>query len=236
VKTRNILWLLPFVSFLGGYLFLQSQYKMQELDTPLLVGKQLREALVILAQHNISPHLLDEKEDPDLPEGTIVSQTPQANTKIKSNQSIYFIISRKPSKRPAPTCINTSLEQAKQELETKNLRYKYYYLPSNHPKDWCFAQNPGPGQLLEDSTVILYISDGNPKPVIMPNFKGKSLESIQDLLQRYPVSIEIVHHPRQLPGHQCITCIVSDQRPLAGSLITFDTQKTLPITLQVQPS
>jgi len=212
---------------------MQIIYHADELPTPALVGMQLPDAFTILSQHNLYPRILQTTEDADIPAGTILSQTPAPLTKIKPQQSVFLVIS-KPAPLPrAPNCINASKKTILKEAQARNIRVKTYHLPSVYPLDHCFAQYPSADQPVIDNTMIVYLSAGNRKQVILPNFKNLSVSQAQEHLINQPIALHPTH-TTPVPYHECTSCIIVDQRPLAGSLIALDDAKPLQLNLQVQ--
>lgn len=229
---RNFLWLLPFLSFFSGYFLLDRLYRSPDLETPTLVGLTMPEALGTLSNLNLNVRLLTTKEDDMLPEGTIISQNPTPAQKIKQNQSVHVVVSKKPIKLKAPLCINKPIKILESELATQKIRVKIFELHSAYPQGLCFAQYPETGNLLQENKIILYASSSLNKPIIMPNLKMKPIKDVLEFLSTYSVSVDIKHYPNIEENHQCQTCIVTDQRPLAGSLLTLDAQRPVHIQLQ----
>jgi len=94
--AQNIIWIFPFSSFFLGYFFLSAWYHVERVKTPSLVGTNLPHAFQTLSQHQLNPRLLAIKEDPDIEQGTILSQTPSAGHPIKPHQPVFLVISKKP--------------------------------------------------------------------------------------------------------------------------------------------
>lgn len=218
---KTYLWTLPFLAFLGGYFSLSYFYRVEELSAPLIVGKPLQEAFTILTTYNLNLRLLSEKEDPDLPEATILSQTPPANTKIKPNQAIFCTLSKKPKKQVAPRFTNQSVEQQDILLKQSEIPVKKYFLESPYPQGYCIAQSPATEEYVEDK-VILYISDSGPKRVLFPDLKNKSINQVKAFFEPYSINIEIVNRTQHDKSICDDTYIISEQRPLPGSLVFLD--------------
>ena len=228
---RNTLWTFPFLCFIGGYLLLDTFYN-KEIETPSLVGMSVGQAFTILSHKNLNARLLAYKEDSTLQEGTIISQIPAAVQKIKENQSVFLVVSSLPQKIKAPDLILKSPEIIKHMTKNDKLNLKFFRVHTNYPENQCFAQNPSPGQQLEGDTMIAYISAGMPKVVLIPNFKNKPVLPILELLQKQGITIDLIHTNAIDEHHACRNCIITDQRPLAGSIITLNS--TPPIHLQLQ--
>lgn len=231
---KKFLWTVPFICFLAGYIFLMKLYPIKEIKTPRVLGKTLQDACSLLAQHSLNARLVATKEDALLADGTIISQTPLANQKIKPNQTVFIVASKKPEKTYAANYTNKSISEIEQELTRKNIRAKIYFVPSNLQKDICIAQWPESGTPLEDNKIILYIGATNNKPHIIPNLKHRNALETVNFLKSNNVLIDVCntsYDPKE--NHLCPNCIIKDQRPLAGSILTFDTQKPLQMQLQI---
>lgn len=233
MNVKNYLWVLPFLSFLSGYYLFSLFYTVKIIQTPALIGTKLHDACKILSQHNLNLRVLAEKEDPDLPEGTILSQTPRAPIKIKQNQSVFCVISTKPKKPKTPILFNKDIAEHFVQLRNLGIRTKAYYLESSYPKNWCIAQLPGPNEQLEDNTIITYVSAGSHKPVIFPDVKHKPVQDVIEFFTSHNIPVDIIHRNQHIKeDHECTQCVVIDQRPLAGSIITLSDEKPLHVQLQ----
>jgi len=234
---KQLTWFIPFLCFLTGYYSMRFIYHTNQIETPSLIGMQLPDAFAILSAHNLYPRILQEREDSDLPAGTILSQTPAPQTQIKPQQSVFLIIS-KPAPLPrAPLCINASKKSIMTQTQARKIRAKFYALPSIYPIDHAFAQYPAANQIVND-TMIVYLSCGTRKPVILPNFKELTVQEAKEYLATHPITLSLTH-VRSAHGepsrttHDCSSCIILDQRPLPGSIIALDESKPLPLSLQV---
>ncbi|MFC1842702.1 PASTA domain-containing protein [Candidatus Dependentiae bacterium] len=232
-----VIWAAPFVSFLLGYLAIGKLFQPKTFSTPAIVGKKLQQAISILSDRKLNIRFLANKEEPDLPNNTILSQKPIAGREIKPNQAVYVVVSKKPHKVPCPHLINKHKDKIAKQLNPKNIRNRSYYLPSNYPTDHCIAQHPTSNTPLKKNNVITYLSQGNQKPVVFPNFKGKNLEKVLDFLKPYTnIAIKIVtpynnqNSKNTNPSAQDL--VISDQRPLAGSIVHLHNTNKLLVHLQ----
>lgn len=178
--------------------------------------------------------LLEEKEDACLPTGTIISQTPQAGHTIKPYQSLFVLVSKKPSRVHAPHCLHKTGSDVQSLLQSQNIRAKIYTLPSIYPKGLCFAQIPLPQEPIEDTMLTLYVSDGNKKPIIWPDFRQLLVSDVINFLNTHTIEATVVHEYLVPANHICTSCTITDQRPLVGSLIMLDPQKPCVVQLQVR--
>ncbi len=232
MKLSRILWLTPFLAFISGYIFISFISSAPVLKAPALVGQSLDKAALLLSQKNLNMRIIGHKDEPDLPEGTIVNQTPTAGSSIKEHQALYLVIARKPAPLQIPDLKNKTAPEAAKIVEGQSLHAKTISLPTDIQKQECLAQYPCPGMAATDQQVIIYTAQ-NQKPVIMPNFKRKSVDEVLSFLQLNGCTAEILHATPLQPGHQCTQCIVLDQRPMPGSLLVITSDKPLKVQLQI---
>jgi len=229
---KNYLFILPFVSCLCGYLLVGKLLQPTVFHTPSIIGKNILPAISTLSKHNLNIRIIDYKQDPDLPEGTILSQKPQSGRKIKPHQSVYVVLSKKPYRIPCPLLVGKDISSITQMLTNKNIRNKSYYLPSNHPENHCIAQYPSPSTELKKNNIITYLSQAYKKPVVLPDFRNKKLSKVRNFIKNYKnISVEIINSKN---SHICDdNYTVTDQRPLAGSIVNLHREKKLLVHLKV---
>jgi hypothetical protein len=232
INIKNYVWIAPFLSFTLGYMVMQHLFRTSDITTPHLVGKQVHEVLPLITKHKLNIRLMDHKEEADLPEGVILNQTPAAGTFIKPNQPLFIVTTKKPSVARAPNCVGASVDQLVQQLQTQGIRPRIYHLPHPYPEKTCFAQSPQPDESLEKNRLILYISAGNNKPIIWPDFTKLPLHYVIEFLDNYGIQPHIIN---DAPHKEYTNAeyIVTDQRPFAGTLLTLDDKKPLSVQLRV---
>lgn len=232
MRLSQILWLTPFISFITGYILVGLLYKNNVLIAPSLVGQSLDKALITLSSQNLNARIIAHKDEPDLPEGTILSQTPAPGKAIKENQALYLVIAQKPAPLQTPNLQEKTIEEAAKMVEAQSLHPKFYALPADEHSGKCIAQFPTPGMSPVDNTVIIYTAQQN-KPVIMPNLKNRSVDEIVSFLNLNGINPTLLHAQQIAPGHQCTHCLILDQRPLPGTLVIFSADKPLSVQLQI---
>ncbi len=232
MHIKNYLWLTPFFSFSLGYTIMQYIFHAPDIITPNCIGKHLHEILPTITECKLNIRLLDQKEEANIPEGIILNQTPEANTIIKPHQQLFLVTTKKPSCIKAPDCIGIAVDQLISHLDTTNINPRIYYLPHPYPEKICFAQSPQPQQSLEKNKLILYISSGNNKPIIWPDFTQHPLDQVIDFLDHCTIQPHIINDAlnKELTSAEYR---VKDQRPFAGTLVTLDEKKPLSVQLRI---
>ncbi len=221
-------WLAPFFTFLTGYYLASLFFSPPLITMPSLIGIPIQDAIVILSNNNLNARVLTQKEDDDLPVGTILGQTPYANQRIKAGQSVFLVISKKSVVPQMPSFLHKSPNEISSMLEQSQLITKQYTIECESPANLCIAQHPKPGAS-GDKINILYICVGQSPIVLLPSLKNRSCSQTVEFFKQYNIPCSIIHAQKIPADHTCKNCMVIDQKPMAGSLINLKQ----PITIQL---
>lgn len=223
-------WVLPFIAFLGGYLFLARLMRSEQVTVPSLVGVSLAQGMKMLAAAQLTAQVLEEQHNPDVQPTTIIEQTPTSGKKVRAGQTVYLVITAAPQGAVAPSLYDAPVESLANygsEVKIENIM-----LESAYPKDKICAQFPLPGtELQRDQKLITYSSCGLTSRRLLPDVRGRAVPDVIEFFKEYGVQYTL-YHSKNSPEHVCSErCIVSDQRPLAGTIV--DLSKPLLIHLQI---
>lgn len=204
---------------------MRSLFHVKEFPAPSIVGSPLQQAFITLSNHNLSMRLTDQKIDPDIPDGTILSQTPAAGQLVKPRQTVFVTIACQPQLTHAPDCIGKDYDTIMKLMQEMGIKLKYYYLPSSYPTNSCIGQSPRAGQQLSKEGMIIYLAKEREYQFIWPNFIGKPLAHALSFLEQHQITPQVTIDPMAVDYDQLI---VADQRPLAGSIVAMEKHQ-LPI-------
>ncbi len=218
--VRSLVWILPFFSFLAGYQFLRFISHTEVVPVPSVVGLHMHDAIKMLSANRLNVRILAEKEDADVPKGIIISQTPHAGKVVKPHQSIFLVITRKPPMPKAPSFFGLSRRQAMVKARQIGIQVKTYQIDSLQPEGTIIAQNRQTGEELADKSMILYYSGGTTPMRIIPSLRGRTVEEVRIFFKPYGISV-VARHLDMDTEHICSSCIIIDQRPLAGMLVNL---------------
>lgn len=227
----SLLWILPFGGFVVGYFATNHFLCSGQLTTPNIIGKPLAEAIFVLSNNKLGMRLLMQQENVTVPEGTILDQVPKPLQKIRPHQNVFVTISTKKQLSYAFDSWSKQYQDALDLAAQKKIEVEAFFLHSQYPSGMCIAQSPAVGQQLEKNKIIVYISSGEKKLSIMPDFRGLFLTDIQADLANYDVRAEIFHVDQQLTDHTCSSCKIIDQQPTPGSIV--DRSKSLHVQFSV---
>lgn len=224
--------LLPFVGCLGGYLISGYFIQKTEIVTPLVIGKSLLQSVEILSHERLGVRLLTQKEDPSLPEATVIDQLPKPGQLIRPNQNVFVTTSTKQPPQSAPDWWGKRIKDLMPILEKQGLQVALVDLSSSYPQGMCIAQVPTAGQPLQGKSVRLYVSMGLPLLAVMPSFNGLTIIAFEKLLEKKDMRVEYIHETTIADSHVCADCIITEQHPVAGAII--DLSRTLDVQVQVR--
>lgn len=224
-KLRTILlsffWLVPFLSFIGGYQLVRFLTHAETVYVPSVVGLHLNDAIRLLSADRLNVRILAEKEDPDLHEGMILSQTPEQGQMVKPHQSIFLVITRKPLRPLAPKLRGLTCSQAARKARNDKLRLKSYTLESPVPQGRVIAQSVMPGREVKGNDVTIYCSEGTTQLRIFPDVKGRSVDEVKSFFGLYDIPVRVT-------GDQ--SAPIKEQIPLAGTIIDVSKPLVVEVT------
>jgi hypothetical protein len=227
---RDFYWITPFMCFILGYQFFSFFFYQSVIQTPIIVGKTLPEAACLLSKNNLNMRMITEQEDPDIPAGTIISQMPQAHSAIKPQQTVFFVLSKKPFQPRIPDIRGKTFLDYSKKLRDLKIRYHTFYVQSDQPEGTCLAQIPALEEEISSSGAILYVASQEADALLFPSCKGKSISEVKQFLEKYNIPVNVYHTYETTAHHTCKQCVVFEQKPLAGSFVSLKD----PFTVQLK--
>lgn len=221
---------IPFLGFLLGYFVTHWLMQKDEVVTPNVIGKSLQESVGVLSRNNLSVRLLHEQEDAVLPEGTVLDQIPKPYLKVKPNQNVFVTVSKKESLMQVPDFYGHQHDEVVAAAERRGIELKSFFVASKLPKGRCIAHQPQAGAVFDRKRMTAYFSAGQSSVCVLPSFKDQPVKEVEEFLKLNNIGIDVLHDHGVPSDHQCSSCRVIDQRPLAGSIVDL----TRKITVQVQ--
>lgn len=183
---------------------------------PNVTGCQLAQATKICSTHRLRIEIIQSNEDPELPDGTIIHQTPAAGHQIKERQTVFIAVTHKPTGLLMPSFIGMSREEINTICSQLNLKPKFHILSYPYPIDRCFCQWPSTERPLTDKTVICYLAAEEENVALWPNFKGQEYSGVTATLgeQGIKTRLNLVPKPN-------LSYYIVDQLPKAGATINL---------------
>lgn len=230
---KRFFWFLPFLCFLIGYYAIFFVTRIKVLEAPTLIGLSMQDAVLLLSERQLNARILAQKEDADIPEGTVLKQIPRPGQKIKPHQPVFLVVAKGQEKLTVPDLLGRPIEVAQSLLKKESIRLKQFAVTSYEPVGQVIGQWPRAGQELEEPMVLLYVSAGATRQLsIFPDLKGARALNCKAFLEEFGSEIEIVPASGRDQHVALQNAVVKDHKPLAGSLV--DLTKPLHVRLSVE--
>ena len=170
--------------FTGAFLSFGKFWSSEEIVVPDVTGKQMALAKQILESKKLRVEVA-ETYDADVPAGEVVSQTPEAGTKVKEDRLVTIYVSKGGEEMSMPDLRSLTRESAEERLEKLGLKIgsvteRY----SDEKKGTVISQDPRAGSKIhKGQTVDLVISKGEKEDKSsVPDVTGASLDSARSAL------------------------------------------------------
>lgn len=230
-KNRlSFIWLVPFGGFAIGYILATLFFSGRSVEVPELVGLTLVQGATRASVCQLSIRVIAEKEDCDLPAGTIISQKPLAHQTAKTQQVVYVAISKCPEAKKTPSLLGITHEQATQELAKESI--KSHLVPIGIPAtpNTVIAQYPTAQEPLHEPVLLYY---AQPKPInyIFPDCINRPLPEVLEFLAKHELKAAVTYQKPQQPSR---AYRILQQRPLPGTIISFDPAQATVVQLLVE--
>ncbi len=187
-----------------------------EINVPDVTNKPMDTAIRTLEAVNLKSDIVNQN-DPEVPAGTVISQKPEANEKIKENRRVTLYVSIGPKMALVPDVRQKDLEAAKIDLENAGFKVDTSESYSDEVvKDAVISQVPEANQKVAvGSTVTIEISKGKePKYVIVPNVIGLSLADAKQKIEAAGLTLN--QQLAQEESTEYASGIVTKQDPQSG--------------------
>lgn len=195
VKSKKFIALLVVILlagfFTGAFLSFGKFWSTKEIVVPNVVGQSMSEAKSTLQNSKLRVEV-QQVYSKSAPEGTVVSQTPQAGTKVKEERLITIYVSKGAKTISMIDVMNTNKNDAQDQLIKAGFRIgKITQEYSSSPQGTVLRQNPLPGTDVQSgATVDLVISKGQQiKTVSVPNVVGKLKATAEDEIQKAGLTV-----------------------------------------------
>ncbi|MFQ5835422.1 MAG: PASTA domain-containing protein [bacterium] len=216
-----------FVSLVGlsigiGFLTLRVLVPSKTIEVPSIAGKEIKEAAIILSEMDLALKIVDQEYSLQVPGGVIISQFPSPGTRVHKNRDIEVVVSEGRKVLSAPSLPGKRVREAKVYLSQRGLKFRdLSYVYAEVPRGVIIAQDP-PAQTninpREGISILVSLGKRN-SHFYMPNFVGKRVEEVKDLLEKVPLKIGKI---KESPSSNEEGVILS-QSPLPGSRIDSET-------------
>ncbi len=164
----------------------ENYYYVEEVDVPELIGLTEQRAEELLEQKGLNIVIKERAYDKEYEKGTIISQDPEEDAKVKKGTDVKVVVSMGPSTILVPKITSLTERDAIILLKQKGLIPGKIENEHNNsiPENYVFEQNPKEGISVEEGTSIDFKISKGPKDTKtkVPVLIGQSLNEVEDFL------------------------------------------------------
>ena len=163
----------------------------KEIEAPDFKNMTLEEAQLAAEEYDIKVKKGDEVVSEDVEKGRIVSQDPEAGSKIKTGSTIRVNISKGLGDGDVPDLTGKKQDELASYLEAAGFKMgSVTTQASDEPEGTVLSQDPKPGSTAEKGTAInVVVSDGSKAKAVVPYLVGKTLGDAQSALLNAGLSV-----------------------------------------------
>ena len=225
-KTKKFMLGAVFVLFVGfavgAFLSFGKFLRAAEVEVPDVVGRQMTLAAQLLEAHKLRVNI-EEAYDEKVPSGQVVSQSPEAGSRVKEERVVTIRVSRGGEELTMPDVKGLSRQAAEDKLSKMGLKVnRVYEKDAASDTGTILEQEPAPGtKIVKGSGVDLTISKGKQiKTVRVPDYTGGTVEAARTGLVSIRLKVGAV--TRQ-PSKQAAGTILQ-QNPAGGASVEEGTE------------
>ena len=218
--VRGTLLLVVLVIFISGVVAVYTVFfnPADDVTMPLLIGKSLIEAAEDAKRMGI--HLKVEQATSSLPPGQVLAQSPEANARIRKNETAVLQVSKGASRRSIPDVRGLPVAQAQSSIQEQgfNVGDVIYIKDDSRPVGTVIAQSPAaPASVPGDKKIDLLVnqmSSGADGKVVVPDVAQMTERQARELLTASGLkvmAVDSVYTPNATEG------AVVGTRPAAGT-------------------
>jgi serine/threonine-protein kinase len=171
---------------IGGWLLYTKIQQQLNKNTPIAVPdvrlEQQRLAVGNIRRAGFKPQIQHATSD-SVPAGAVISQSPDAGTKVGKASTVTLVISSGIPKTTVPEVRGQKLSEALQLLYAADLQPKVVYVYSEQPSDVVVGQAPSPKASVPTKTNVRINVSRGPKPVGVPDVTGQPFANAKSALQ-----------------------------------------------------
>ena len=194
---------------------------------PDLVGLTVTDAQALVKREGLNWQQTEVFHD-KVPAGTVISQTPDADSEMSKGDSVVVTVSLGPTQLTTPDLVGLTRADATARLKDLGLGMVVFKSPSTEPVDTVIAQNPQENEpCVLGQEIEVTVSGGS---TLVPDLTGKTYEAALQLLRENNLAVGKVEYGEAATDETIGTVLA--QTPAAGTMAVLDTQVTLTVGIK----
>ena len=233
LKLAKLIFLLGSLVVVGlssAYLGMRFAVRGTEVKAPLIIGQSFEDAMSALESIRLKIEVVGKRFDPEVSEGSIISQYPRPGGDVKVGRAVRVLVSLGEKREPVPKLIGSPLRLAR--LITSESGYEIgktsWVEVIGIPEEEVISQTPSPETKgILNPKIDLLVSKGENRRYLMPNVTGLGLNKVMLLFKRNDVKLGRVQY-RTYPGFGKGT--ITKQFPEPGHMLTKEVSVNLEVS------
>ena len=220
----------------GIYQAWSSWMQVDEVQVPDVSGLSFADARALLEERSLIAEVANSLYDKKIPVDGVISQDPGAGTKRKVNSQIKLVISLGPDLGLIPDLTGKDIREAGIIAEAAGfiIGENKTEFSMTVEKGRIIKQDPVSGsQRDKGDTIIVFISDGLPPTVVVPDVKGMPLAEAAQLLKASGLMLGMTI---ETPSTAYPEGTVIDQTPPSGSEVDLNSEVDLKVSMKAAVS
>ncbi len=183
LKMKILLGILAVILF-AGIVFAGSRIFAKEIKVPSVVNMTQAQAISTLENAGIKVDTPKLQSSTEVEEGNVISQSPAANSVIKSYQKVTIVVSSGPKDVKVPNVVGMDQDEAENAITKLELKVKVVSEYNDDVKKGeVYKQEPGVDEeVKQGNTVTIYVSKGESK-ITMEDVSGMSLSEAKSKIE-----------------------------------------------------
>jgi beta-lactam-binding protein with PASTA domain len=202
----------------------------REVVIPKLVGLTPGEAERVALQNGVLIDIENRFYSADVPDGRILSQSPQPGTEVRRGWRVRLAESLGPQRVVIPDVVGQSSRAAEINLRRRGLELGTIAIAhlGQQPLDQVIAQTPAPNAEVSSPKVdLLYAAPPDEPAYVLPSFVGRPLAEAVRIITDAGLKLGTVHTLSNGTAPTSGVTVVVRQSPAAGTKVSAGTKVDL---------
>lgn len=215
----------------GYYVFNYALSTGTPVTVPDIIDIPINEASLILAERGLEMGKQARVPHASIPKDHVIAQRPEAGRVVREGRKVYPTVSLGADVLTAPNLVRLRLDEAKRTITESRFRLlSVARVPNDAPRDTVLAQDPSPGQGIENQgNISLLVSGGSETTTnFMPDVRGMNVQEMLRVLA--PLRLTLVPREVDIEGAKPDTVLNQDPAPdtlvYPGQVVTYEVKAT----------
>jgi beta-lactam-binding protein with PASTA domain len=191
---------------------------------PDVVGRQVAEAVRELGQDGYAADVENRPSSNGTP-GTVLSQAPEAGTKLDRGEPVAIVVARGPGRTEVPRVVGLSAARALERLQAAGLKGRTVKVASGRPRDQVLKQSPAPRTEVKNDSVVVLTTSKGPRTGAVPSVVGITEAAARSTLEGLGYKVAVTRVQSSQPRG-----FVVSQEPTAGTRAAKGTVVTINVS------